>query len=79
MSGLALWKMTLLSIATKENQMIKPEDLVLGRKIWKEIKRGMPHTMDAFLSMSDAGMEGMLDNWNISNYRYIPKMFDTKQ
>ena len=75
MGGYAVWKMTIYSLIAKDGESFDPEAFTQGRKIWKELKRGIPYVHSVLKDMEEGGMP--IEQWHYNNCQYIPEIFDT--
>jgi len=67
--------MTLLAVTGKPGKPIDPELYTLGRKMWKELKRGLPYVESNLSEMETLG-NLPLTEWHYQNCKYVPEMFD---
>jgi len=73
MGGFAVWKMTIHCLMGKQDETLDTEGYVLGRKIWKELERGMPYVKPALSELYKGDIN--VNQWHYDNYNYMPEMF----
>ncbi len=80
LGGFAVWKMTIYCLMGKKGELLDAEGYTLGRKIWKELSRGVPYVKDNLRMIDEMfGYDLMIDEWHYDNCTYIPEMFDSNR
>ncbi len=78
LGGYAVWKMTIYCLMGKKGELLDAEGYTLGRKIWKELSRGIPYAEDNLKMIDEVfgGYDLMINEWHYENCTYIPEMFN---
>ena len=80
LGGFAVWKMTIYCLIGKKGTLLDAEGYTLGRKIWNELRRGIPYVEDNLKMINEVfGDELMIYEWHYENCTYIPEMFNSKR
>jgi len=81
LGGFAVWKMTIYCLMGKKGELLDAEGFTLGRKIWKELSRGVPYAEDNLKMIDEmfGGYDLMIDEWHYENCTYIPEMFNSNR
>ena len=80
LGGFAVWKMTIYCLMGKKGELLDVEGYTLGRKIWKELSRGIPYAEDNLKMIDEVyGHSLMVDDWHYENCTYIPEMFNSNR
>ena len=75
-AGMAVWKMTFMSISSKPGVPLDSDLYVYGKKMWHELSRGIPYVKQALEELRDYGGVAV-ENWHFENAKYIPEMYQT--
>ena len=73
-AGMAVWKMTLMSVTAKPGDQLDTDLYVYGKKMWRELSRGIPYVEQALEELRDYGGVA-LEDWHFENAKYIPEMY----
>ena len=80
MGGFVVWQMTIHCLIGKKGALLDPEGYTLGRKIWNELRRGIPYAEDNLKMIDEIyGDDLMIYEWHYENCTYIPEMFNSKR
>lgn len=74
LSGFAVWKMTINCLMGHDGERLDMDGCILGRKIWRELKRGIPYVEAVLKDLESQGIT--IEKWVYDNYNYVPEMFD---